>query len=302
MELRWLEDFIALARTRHFSRAADEQNVTQPTFSRRIKLLEEEMGTTLINRQTLPLSLTPAGEEFLALCEQTTERVRMTRDRITRLNEAQSRRLLLAAPQSLLSHFLTDWLEEMGQPPLQPYLRATGWLAADYFQALERGECDLAICYWTKGRTPLELDMTAFEHRVIGAERLVPVSIPDDAGQPRFTLPGDKRAPQPLIAYHARGLMQAAIEDHLVRQPKACHFNVLTESIQSSNVKELVCLGHGLGWLPERVASDALTTGRLVRAGPPQWDVYLQVRLYRHREAHQSGLETFWSSLDETAV
>ncbi|MGB8711722.1 MAG: LysR family transcriptional regulator, partial [Onishia taeanensis] len=60
MELRWLEDFIALARTRHFSRAADEQNVTQPTFSRRIKLLEEEMGTTLINRQTLPLSLTPA--------------------------------------------------------------------------------------------------------------------------------------------------------------------------------------------------------------------------------------------------
>lgn len=302
MELRWLEDFIALARTRHFSRAADEQNVTQPTFSRRIKLLEEEMGTTLINRQTLPLSLTPAGEEFLALCEQTTERVRMTRERITRLNEAQSRRLLLAAPQSLLSHFLTDWLEEMGQPPLQPYLRATGWLAADYFQALERGECDLAICYWTKDRTPLELDMTAFEHRVIGAERLVPVSIPDDAGQPRFTLPGEKRAPQPLIAYHARGLMQAAIEDHLARQPKACHFNVLTESIQSSNVKELVCLGHGLGWLPERVARDALTAGRLVRAGPSQWDIFLQVRLYRHREAHQSGLETFWSSLDEAAV
>ncbi|MEC8082055.1 MAG: LysR family transcriptional regulator, partial [Pseudomonadota bacterium] len=29
MEIRWLEDFIALAKTRHFSRAADEQNVTQ---------------------------------------------------------------------------------------------------------------------------------------------------------------------------------------------------------------------------------------------------------------------------------
>ena len=82
MEIRWLEDFIALARTRHFSRAADDQHVTQPTFSRRIKLLEEEMGVTLINRQTLPLSLTPAGEEFLTLCEQVTERVRLTRDRV----------------------------------------------------------------------------------------------------------------------------------------------------------------------------------------------------------------------------
>lgn len=44
METRWLDDFIALAHTRHFSRAADERNITQPTLSRRIKMLEEEMG------------------------------------------------------------------------------------------------------------------------------------------------------------------------------------------------------------------------------------------------------------------
>ncbi|HBC34686.1 MAG TPA: LysR family transcriptional regulator, partial [Marinobacter adhaerens] len=55
MEVRWLEDFLALARTRHFSRAAELQHVSQPTFSRRIKLLEEAMGSTLVNRQTLPL-------------------------------------------------------------------------------------------------------------------------------------------------------------------------------------------------------------------------------------------------------
>ncbi|WP_315980682.1 LysR family transcriptional regulator [Aliamphritea spongicola] len=64
MEIRWLEDFIALARTRNFSRAADDRNVTQPTLSRRIKLVEEEMGVTLIDRNTLPLSLTAAGKCF----------------------------------------------------------------------------------------------------------------------------------------------------------------------------------------------------------------------------------------------
>src|SRR5690625_7583325 len=93
MELRWLEDFIALARTQHFSRAAEEQHVTQPTFSRRIKLLEEEMGVTLINRQTLPLSLTPAGEEFLTLCEQVTERVRLTHERLRDIHAGQIRRV-----------------------------------------------------------------------------------------------------------------------------------------------------------------------------------------------------------------
>src|SRR6056297_1929335 len=90
MELRWLEDFIVLARTQHFSRAAEEQNVTQPTFSRRIKLLEEGMGTTLINRQTLPLTLTPAGEEFLALSLEVTRRVAATRLRLSQLAEEQA--------------------------------------------------------------------------------------------------------------------------------------------------------------------------------------------------------------------
>ncbi|MFW3617158.1 LysR family transcriptional regulator, partial [Billgrantia antri] len=72
----------------HFSRAAEQQNVTQPTFSRRIKLLEEEMGTTLINRQTL--SLTPAGEEFLGLCHDITQRVAESRRRLIQLAEQQA--------------------------------------------------------------------------------------------------------------------------------------------------------------------------------------------------------------------
>ena len=105
MEIRWLEDFLALARTRHFSRAAEQQHVSQPTFSRRIKLLEESMGTTLINRQTLPLSLTPAGEVFQELCERITRDVRDTRDRIAALDAEASARISVGSTQGLFSHF-----------------------------------------------------------------------------------------------------------------------------------------------------------------------------------------------------
>ncbi|EPC04400.1 hypothetical protein L861_03500 [Litchfieldella anticariensis FP35 = DSM 16096] len=299
MEIRWLEDFIALARTRHFSRAADEQNVTQPTFSRRIKLLEEEMGATLVNRQTLPLSLTPAGEEFLQLCEQVTDRVRLTRERIQRLTEEQARRVLIAAPQSLLSHLLPDWLRTLGLEELVvPYLRATSWLLADYFQALERNECDLALCYWPVERCELDLDTSAFHYRIIGEERLVPLSVADDVGRPRFLLPGSRRSPLPLMAYHPRGLLSSAIAAHLARQPEASHFNIVNESIQTTNVKELVGLGYGVGWLPQRVAQKALDDGHLVRAGEARWDVPLEIRLYRHRNRQHSGLEALWDRLD----
>ncbi|ATJ82831.1 LysR family transcriptional regulator [Halomonas beimenensis] len=298
MELRWLEDFIALARTRHFSRAAEDQNVTQPTFSRRIKLLEEEMGATLINRQTLPLSLTPAGEEFLALCQDVTRRVATTRERLGQLAEANANRIRLAAPQSLLANFLPDWLRELDPaPPVTPYLRATGWLMDDYVQALGRNECDLALCYWPVGPCPLALDTEGLESLCLDEERLIPVCLPDADGRPRFSLEDAGRRPLPLIAYHPRGLIDQTIRAHLARLGELPTFSVLNESVQSGNIRELVGLGYGLGWLPRRSVQAALDAGELVRAGGRRWEVPLEIRLYRHRGNPHPAVEALWARL-----
>ncbi|WP_110656105.1 LysR family transcriptional regulator [Salinicola halimionae] len=290
MELRWLEDFIVLAETRHFSRAADQQNVTQPTFSRRIKLLEESMGATLVNRQTLPLSLTPAGEEFLILCKQISERVRVTRERLKNLDREDARRVKLAAPQSLVTHFVPAWLEANAiSQQVEPYLRATGWLIEDYFHALERGEVDLALCYWPQGRTALDLDLTGVRYLEIGEERLVPVSVANPDGQPRYALPGDKRSPLPHIAYHSGGLIAAALQAHWTRSRQEVHLSTLNESVQTSNIRELVQQGYGLGWLPWRTVRQLLETGDLTRAGDQRWDVSLSLRLhFRHDSRHPS--------------
>lgn len=300
MEIRWLEDFIALARTRHFSRAADEQHVTQPTFSRRIKLLEEEMGVTLINRQTLPLSLTPEGEEFLALCEKMTEGVRLTRERIRDISNGRERCISVAAPQSLLAHFLPDWLAALEQEGhIQPYLRATGWAAADYFKALNRGECDLALCYWPLARCDLELDNSACRYRTVGHERLIPVAAPGSDGQPRFALPASRRAPAPWFTYPRRELLSTALDAHLARLPEAPGLVAKSESLHAASIKELVTLGYGIGWLPERTVRLALDSGTLIRAGDTRWDVPLALRLYRHQHHYHAELDRLWSQLSE---
>ncbi|WP_447556081.1 LysR family transcriptional regulator [Vreelandella sp. EE22] len=303
MELRWLEDFIALARTRHFSRAADEQHVTQPTFSRRIKLLEEEMGVTLINRQTLPLSLTPAGEEFLTLCEQITDRVRLTRDRVREISAGQQRRIMVATPQSLLPHFLPHWLSDIGwQDRVQPYLRATGWAASAYFQALARAECDLAICYWPIGRCDLDIDTSACIHRVIGQERLIPVTALNQRGEPCSPLPGTSAQPVRWLAYPKRGLLGSAVKAHLARLSQSSYLTAQSENLYAANIKELVLLGYGMGWLPERNVATELANGTLVRAGDARWDVPMELRLYRHQKKHHAALEKLWSELPSLRV
>ena len=64
MDTGWLEDFLALAELRNFSRAAQLRNITQPAFGRHIRALEESIGQKLVDRSSSPVTLTPAGYQF----------------------------------------------------------------------------------------------------------------------------------------------------------------------------------------------------------------------------------------------
>jgi DNA-binding transcriptional LysR family regulator len=64
-DLRRLGYFLAVARERNFTRAAERLHVAQPALSRQVRLLEEELGTQLLHRTTHAFELTEAGEHLL---------------------------------------------------------------------------------------------------------------------------------------------------------------------------------------------------------------------------------------------
>jgi len=66
MNLAQLEYFLAIARARSFSRAAEDSYVSQSCLSKQIKSLEEELGVGLFVRSSSGATLTPAGEMFLS--------------------------------------------------------------------------------------------------------------------------------------------------------------------------------------------------------------------------------------------
>ncbi|PCM43199.1 LysR family transcriptional regulator [Marinobacter sp. ANT_B65] len=300
MEIRWLEDFMALARTRHFSRAAELQHVSQPTFSRRIKLLEEAMGATLINRQTLPLSLTPAGECFFELCQRVTRDVRDVRSQIADMEAEVSARISVGSTQGLFSHFYQRWASEAGvEDRLQLNLKATSWVGEQFLDALDSGECDLVLCYWHQDLPWRDrLVRGDYESIVLARESLVPVSVVGSNGKPRFPLPGMAGQTVPLIAYHSRGFLQSAIEAHLGRSRDSVNLLPLNENTQSASIKALVKQGFGMGWLPSRMTEKSEHFGSLTRAGDERWDVPLEIRLIRRHEPRSDDLLTLWKKLE----
>lgn len=66
MELRQLEQFVAVAEERHFARAAARCNVVPSALSTSVRGLERELGAPLLRRTTRTVSLTEAGAVFLA--------------------------------------------------------------------------------------------------------------------------------------------------------------------------------------------------------------------------------------------
>jgi LysR family transcriptional regulator, hydrogen peroxide-inducible genes activator len=62
-ELRYL---VAVADLRHFGRAAERCNITQPTLSSQLRKLEEQLGVTLVERTTRFVTITPVGERIVA--------------------------------------------------------------------------------------------------------------------------------------------------------------------------------------------------------------------------------------------
>ena len=80
MELRVLNYFLAIAREENFTRAAQQLHVTQPTLSRQLMQLEEELGVQLFRRSNHSMALTEEGmllrrraQEIVDLTEEVVE-------------------------------------------------------------------------------------------------------------------------------------------------------------------------------------------------------------------------------------
>ena len=116
LDLRDLDAFVAVARTRNFRRAALESRVSVSSLSQRLRDMEERLGVRLMNRTTRSVALTEAGELLLARVAPALLEVGDALDRVRGLRGVPSGRLRINAPPPAVDLVLA--------PMVGPFLQA----------------------------------------------------------------------------------------------------------------------------------------------------------------------------------
>jgi len=299
MELDWLEDFLALVEHQHFGRAAEARNVSQPAFSRRIRLLENWLGAPLFNRDTHRVALTPAGEQWRPAAEDLLRRLYLGREQTRSVAEGFVSTLRFASTHALSVTFFPRWLEEI---EAEEPLGSTVSLVTDNMAGCERmmlqGQAHFLLCHHHPS-TPVSFKPNYFVSVDVGQDTLVPVSAPalDDAAQPRFALPGQQGAPTPYLAFTEVSGMGRILASAHALEGSSMWLSPVFSSHVATVLVAMARAGRGLAWLPLSLIAQDLERGVLVRAGGPQWDVPIDIRLYRARARQNAAAETFWARL-----
>jgi len=301
LDLEWLEDFLALAETGNFSRAAQARSIAQPAFSRHIRALEEWVGVDLFDRSAHPAALTPAGKRFQPLLQEVLAGLEAARIKTRAAHDLAAASLSFAATHVLSLTFFPRWLgsveARLSTGPIQT-ISDSSHACEDLM--LQR-RVQFVLCHG-HADAPGRLDEAQYPVRRLSEDVLVPVSAPDTGGSPLHAL-GKGQSPSVLAYSEASGLgrIMRAIQDIEFGKDFAASLSIVFTAHHAALLRTMALEGRGLAWLPMSLVSDDLRGGALVDAGAGGWRVPVDIRLYRQQAQMAPVAEALWRLVSESS-
>jgi DNA-binding transcriptional LysR family regulator len=173
LDLRLVEYFVAVAEELHFGRAAERLHIAQPSLSQQIRRLEQQLGVTLLERNSRNVRLTRAGEAFL----REGRRALAQAQRAVSATRAAGAELLTvgfygSAGRALLPGVLAAFHER--QPVTDVSVRE---ILFGSIEEILDGKVDLAFTRLLPGQTELDVEVIATEPRLVALANTHPLAM-----------------------------------------------------------------------------------------------------------------------------
>jgi len=244
MEMHQVRYFLAVARELNFTRAAQECNVAQPSLTRAIKQLEEELGAELFRRERNLSHLTEFGQRMLPLLQQCHNSALSAKELATSLKKGAIAPLSIALSTSVDIGVVEPDLAELMRTFDGLELRLLRGTARDVSQHLKNGDTEVSVAgplrdgwerldAWPLFTEDFKLAVSQ-SHRLAGKKRVVPAELAQEQLLRRTYCELDDEL---------QGLLQSHKLHSIAGHTIACEQDLLA----------LVAAGFGVGIVPDSV-------------------------------------------------
>lgn len=267
MNLEQLRGFTTIARVGHFTRAAEDLHLTQPSLSRQIATLEQDLGSELFHRARGNITLTAAGEVLLPLARRMLADEENVRLEMAELAGLRKGRVRLGAPPTLCVSLVAEVLGVFHRqyPGIELHLSEAG--SKNLLDELDGGQLDLALIVTSEHAVAQK----NLESLPLLAEELVVIdssSNPRLLGKESIDLKTLSRLPQ-IVFSQSYDLRASTMEAYSSRNLAP---NAVLEGGEMDAVLRFVEVGLGVAIVPATVLVDrpgltaiALQNPRLTR-------------------------------------
>ncbi len=245
MDTQHLQAFVAIAEQGSFSAAAEKLHLTQPAISKRIALLEDQLGTRLFDRVGRQVILTQAGKILLNKAQLILSEVAATQRAIADLRGEIQGQLSIATSHHVGLHYLPPVLREFSSLYSEVKLDLHFLDSEQAYDEILQGRYDLAVVTLSLEQDP------RFQSYSIWHDQLHFVAAPDHplATQPHLQLADltQHQAILPDLNTYTTKLVK-----HLFDQENLpLNINMVTNHLES--IKMMLSIGLGWGVLPNRL-------------------------------------------------
>ena len=283
MDVDEIRTFVSIAQLGGFTRAAGRLNRSQPAISRRIGLIEQELGAPLLERVRGGVKLTEAGRAFLPFAEAVLAAIEDGREAVRATVSEQHGAVSLALVGTLADTHIVDVLRQFARRSKSVNLDLQTASSTEVSDLVRRGEATLGLRYFDNAHPDLV-------SRVVGAEALLVICSADHPLAGKRIRTAQQLARERWVAFPAargRESFGHVLERQLVSAGLDGAAVTLIDSLTAQ--KRLVEAGFGIALVPESSVRDELRLGTLKRLDAPELRTTVPVTIIHRRKGYLSS-------------
>lgn len=260
LDIKHLQYFIEVANANSFSRAADNLFITQPTISKMIKNLEEELGVALFDRSKKQLTLTDAGRIILEQANLIDQAFHNLEEELDNLTELKRGHIRIGLPPIFDAHMFLKILSHFHEK----YPGITFQLVEDGSRKIED---DVENNLLDVGIIVLPTKNEIFEHFFFMEEDLRLILHTTHPLAERQEVDLAELANESFILFNK----DFVLNDRIIKSCKSAGFhpNIISESSQRSFIEDMVAWKLGIALIPESICKNLKENVKSVKVVNP---------------------------------